>query len=544
MDKAARRVRLPLQVGTSALGHAAAGALTIVPGAWAAVALIRMFAAGRDPSISGVGFGFRVFVGLVGAYLAVYGLLELRRAWGVRASDLMLDAEGFSIEGGRHDGVRLRWAELDHDRSRAETVEEVRLTLGKIVGDIFFLLIGLLGNELELAPDEKVPLRRLFVVTRDGHERLLAEAVHPAEQASVDALVETIHARTRPPSDGPTIAPPNVLACPNCGAALTPVDADQVGCAYCEATCAVPADLRERLRALVEVSASKQATMRALAELLDQPGAGAANLALMLASLASLLTWAAAIGVLLVFSAGSAEGVDALDAFDVTMLLGAGVSLCGVWFLWARGGLARRRALHLVTAAYGAKPARDGRAGWTCRQCGGALADHAQLVESCPWCGAENVLGVDLRPDAIAGRAHQLSLEQLLGAARAERRRFAGLGLLGVGLAALVFAVGVEMLLAAQAVARHREGCAKDQPLACRRLADAVAYGNGAVKNEPKACGLYQKACDLDDAEACDRLASCHLRLVSGFDDQAKGDRLRRKACKMGYEPACKSLEE
>jgi len=526
------RIRLPLQVGTSALGHAAAGALTIVPGAWAAFALMYRLRAGAAP-------GALLFLGPLGAYVAVYGLLELRRAWGTRASDLTLDLEGFAVEGGRHDGLRLRWSEIDPERSRAETQTEVRLTLGKIVGDVLFLVLGLiLSDNLELAPEERVPLRRLFVVTRDGREHLLAEAVHPAEQASVDALVGTIRARSKPAGAERAPTPPNVLACVHCGAALTPVDSETVGCGYCGAHNAVPAELRARIRAVIEVAASKQGLARALGELLDQPGAGAATTALVLAILASVVTWAAATFVLVLANLAD------LDAFDTTLMLLSGIALSGVFFLWARAGLARRRALHLVTAAYGAKPPRDARGGWTCRQCGGALPASTHLVQGCAYCGVDNVLGVDLRTEASAGRKERASIEQVLAGARTERGRFAVLAIGGAVVATIAGGLGNVQLESAKKMRQLRAACTKEDAIACRKLGVAYDHGIDTGKDPAKACGVFEKACDLEDAESCDRLASCFIIGIDRPSDVGRGERLRRRACKLGYEPACKALEE
>lgn len=528
----ATRVRLPLQVGTSSLGHAAAAASLVVPGAWLAGSLAFCLRAQIAP-------GALWLLGPVGAYLAVFGLLEIRHAWRARASDLLLDVDGLAIEGGVHDGLRLRWSELDVDRSRAETQTEVRLTLGKIVADVFFLVFGLLlADKLELAPEERVPLRRLFVVTRDGRERVLAEAVHPAEQASIDALLGTLAARLRPRSTASPVTAPDVLACARCGAPLTPVDAEQIGCGFCGAPNPMPPDLRARLRAVVEATRSNQGVARALAELLRQPGARAASAALALAAASSLSVWGAVVAVLLL------AGLHDVGAFDTAALLAAGLALTSVAFVWARAGLAKRRALHLITAAYGARPPRDAGAAWTCRQCGAALPASEHLAAGCAHCGADNVLGVDLRPEAALGRAQLASLADVLAAARGERARFLRLAVAGVAVAVVAASIGLVQLESAKKVRRLRDACAQRDATACRKLGDAYAVGIDTAKDAVKACGAYEHGCALDDLESCDQVAGCAILGLDRPSDVAAGERIRRRACERGYEPACKRLEE
>lgn len=529
---AATRVRLPLQVGTSSLGHAAAAASLVVPGGWLAGSLAFCLRAQIAP-------GALWLLGPVGGYLAVFGLLEIRHAWRSRASDLLLDVDGFAIEGGVHDGLRLRWNELDVERSRAETQTVVRLTLGKIVGDVFFLVFGLLlADKLELAPEERVPLRRLFVVTLDGRERMLAEAVHPAEQASIDALMSTLTARLRPRSTACPVTAPDVLACARCGAPLTPVDAEEIGCAFCGAPNSMPPELRARLRAVVEATRSKHGVARALAELLQQPGARAASSALALAAASSLAVWGAVVAVLLI------AGLHDVGAFDTAALLTAGLALTSVAFVWARAGLARRRALHLITAAYGARPPRDGGAAWTCRQCGGALPASEHLVAGCAHCGADNVLGVDLRPEAALGRAQLASLADVLAAASGERARLLRLAVAGVAVAVVAASLGLVQLESARRVRRLRDACARQDATSCRKLGDAYAVGIDTAKDAVKSCGAYERACALDDLESCDQLAGCAILGLDRPSDVEAGERIRRRACEQGYEPACKRLEE
>lgn len=529
------RIRLPLQVGTSALGHATAGALALVPGVWLVVVAVRLVTSPAG-DLSGFGFGLRIVGGLVGAYLVVYALLELARVPGTRASDLLLDAEGFSIEGGRHDGLRLAWAALDPARSRAETQTEVRVTLGKIVGDVFFVAISMLAsNSLELSPDVEVPLRRLWIVTRDGRELLLAEAVDPAEQASVDALIETLKARVGAAPSRP-IAPPAVLGCASCGAPVVPVDGD-ARCGHCGATTAVPAELRARVRAVAETTTARAWVAQALTDLLAQPGAAAATAGLIFAVIFAFGAWGAAVALVLV------TGLDAVSGFEATLLLLGGLALAAVPFALVRAALAKRRALHLVTASFGARPPRGVEGAWTCRSCGGALPAASGLVVGCVFCEAENVLGLDLRDEAASGKKQRASLEAVLVGARAERRRLAGAaaGSLALGVvAAAVFAI---QHADAQALARRRAACKRDDGAACLELGKAFDFGQGVAKDRKKACGLYEQACDLGELEGCDGLAACYVLGIDRPTDMAEADRLRRKACKKGYEPSCKALD-
>ncbi|MBI2388339.1 MAG: sel1 repeat family protein [Deltaproteobacteria bacterium] len=523
------KVRLALQVGTSSLANTAAAATTIVPGAVAAASL----AFATKPG------WLHLAASALGAYFAVYGALQIRHAVRTRASDAVLDAEGFAIEGGPHQGVRVPWSDVDPARTHAETVAEKRLTVGKIVGDALFLVMSaIFTNDLELAPEEKVPIRKLHLGLRDGRTLLLAEAEHPAEQVSVDALLGTIRARTAPASNAPPVAPPDVLACASCRAPLPPVDADAAACRYCGAWTRMPDEVRARLRAHVETAQSRASIGRAIAHLLEQPGARAASTTLLLVAFASLALWAAVIAAL------GLSGFDTVGTFEVVWILLAGLLAVGALFVLARTALVRRRALHLLSAAFGARAPRDARSGWSCRRCGGPLPATEGLVARCGFCDAESVLGIDLRSDVAPTRSHASDLEGVLAGARKERRSYLWLAAGAVLVATFAGGMASVTIEDAREHARWKAACDGDEASACRKLAQRFDYGHGVAKDQDAAFVLYRKACKLGDGEACDSLASFYILGLGTTVDMAAGDRARARACKLGYAKACKQEHE
>lgn len=518
-------IRLPVQVGTSSLGNLGRAAAALVPGAALAVAGGLRVAGGARAAGAALAAG--------GCFLVAFALAQARHAFRTRAADAILDDAGLAIEGGAHHGLRLAWAEIDPERTRAETIEESRLSVARAVAHgVFVFFSAIFANTLEAAPDSPVPLRRLFVVTRDGRTFRLAEAEHPAEQRSLDALLGTIQARlARSPS--PPVVPPSVLVCAGCGAPLAPDDVGSVRCPACGRSNPVPEDLRGRLRAHRSVAEARRATEGSVRALLDQPGAPRTNGVLVAGAAVCALAWAAAVLPLLSF------GVRRAATFEVGWMLASGLLATLAVFFLARASLSDRRALRLLATGFGARaPAGDG-GGARCRRCGAPLPVSGELVQVCAYCDAENVLGIDLRPDVAESAEHALSLADMLaarGRERASRRWLAAAALLGALVAGGLSAISIAV---AREHEEHAGRCAQGNGTACLRAGADFDLAILGDEDDPEALRWYVRGCDLGEAEACHRAANL-LRWGNGVPAVPHLERqYRDRACRLGFAEAC-----
>lgn len=402
----AKKTRVPLSVGLASLRSSARVAALVWPSAFLFVGAL-----GMGPVVQAI-FGDGTVAGVVGMVGMVAVILAAIVGWAMaasagddarreRPSDLVLDAEGVRVEGGRHDGAHLMWSAIT-----GAVVEELpkhdKQGLRHAV-----LWVATLGRVSRFA-------RRVFVLkltTRSGKAIVLAESDDEGEVASLRDLAASLETSDLgPQTSGPER--PTLLGCGECGAALIPADVATATCAYCGKETTVPDDLRARIRAPEEIARGLRAEKK-IARLLRQPGATSSLAFLTLFRWIGHLIWPAALALLIVIvvmlekkHAGypvigvvSGAGRPWLRALVLSGLLGP-VVLAAVGFTVA-AFLANRRALRLVSLNFGAVPPPREGAPSTCRNCGAALpARPGRVVVGCLACGAENVLGLDLRVPA------------------------------------------------------------------------------------------------------------------------------------------------
>ncbi|MBK8254696.1 MAG: sel1 repeat family protein [Polyangiaceae bacterium] len=517
-------VRLPVQVGTSALADLGKAAATFAPGVVMGALGVHAFKPDQRA------LGVSLFGG--GLFLAALALWEGVRAFRTRAADAVLTDTHLTIEGGVHNGLQLSWEEIDAERTRAETITESRFGLERVAANAFFLaLSALLANALELAPDTPVPVRKLHLTTKAGRTWVLAEAVHPAEQRSLDALLGTIVARVGKVNDPPAKAP-NMLVCVKCGAPLTPNDLPQLTCLACGTCNEVPAETRARISAQRSLYQSNSFFETSVRTLLDQPGAISINRTFVVVVAVCLTVWVVA-NLPIVWL-----GFSKTDTFELGWMLAAGWFGTAAAYFAARAALTNRRALRLLATNFGAR-ALSTAGQWACRRCGGPLPPADGLIVNCAYCDADNVLGMDLRSQAASAAEQALSLADMLAARKREqssRRRIA----LGAGIAALA-ASG--LLLVSVSVAKEHQdqmtACKGGNAEACLRVGGALDLAIIGAENDPEALVWYLRGCDLNNGEACHRTANLYRWGTDVEPDPAKEKLYRQKACSLGYAEAC-----
>ncbi|MBW2528190.1 MAG: sel1 repeat family protein [Deltaproteobacteria bacterium] len=483
--------------------------------------------------------GAAIFGGVLGAYFLVYAIAHILRAWRTRASDALLSHEGIRFEGGAQDGIALSWESIDAEGTQASTVEEARLTMRKIFGDLFFLIASsMLANKLELAPEDKVPVRRLVLKSRDGRAWQLAEAEHPAEQRSLDALVGSVRAKLGAAAEEPRDAPEQVLGCDHCGAPLTPTAAESATCRFCGSVTAMPGELRQRVHAHGAVEQSQKRSEPIIAKLLAQPGARRANVILLLAAVASSVVWVPVVFGLLL------PGVTNAGVFEVGWTLVSGSLAVLSVFILARAGLARRRALRLLTSSFGARAPRSAQEGYGCRRCGAPLPDATGLVAKCAYCEADNLLGLDFRSEVEPTQEHELSLTEALEARKRERTTwlFASMGAFVIaGIGGVMAAATISMSLEHAEQVRRCEAGKAD---ACLEVARDFSLGMSVAEDEDQAYEYEKRACKLGNGEACHDLSERFRWGWAVAEDPDTALEYRQRSCKLGYEKACGPPED
>jgi hypothetical protein len=411
------RVRIPLQVGDAAARALAVGAALVGPSFFAFVffpVLVEPIASGAGP-----GTGSVLLVGL-GSAAGVAMLLGLRQLAGIRAlrpSDLVVTAEGLTFEGGSLDGFALGWHEVEPDRWEVRTERgRQKLYAGGGAGD------DATGGELLLAETTNSDEALGFVLTVDAVCAMCARAMGKAVR------VEATAGRGM------------LFFCPGCGAECAPADVDTVPCGHCGAHAHVPAEIRERLRAALTAREDDAKTDHAIDTVLDQRSAHAAGRAMAASAGAMVLSWLVAVALLYLhlFRSGALHFTDVASAIGLCIAIGLGVSCVAV------AVTSERRALHVVMLGLGAIPPARGDGSWGCRRCGAPLASSDTAVIPCQYCGAHNVVGVEVAGTLGAGdQDGQLSL-----ALEERRERRIGAALLAFCGVAVLAVSAVSALLA------------------------------------------------------------------------------------------------
>jgi hypothetical protein len=395
--------RLPLQIGTTATWGAARAAASLFPSLGCIVGgVILLVNASSDDNGSG-------FVGiLIGGLLLVYACIHLYGALKTRASDLLFYPEGLHVDGGRLHGRRFGWQELAPPFARIEDTTANRLTVWRIF--LFVLSLSGRGYRRIVSPVTPVRVWRLWLNHR-GQELLVAETDRPIEADSMTAAATSIDAvlsGRKSVEEAPSVAV-QVTVCAACGAPAVPDDAPAVACAYCRQWVQLPAQVRSQAAAAKALEQSRGTTAKMVAKLREQPRAARVNGWLFVYTLMMFGAWPLGWG--LIAYRVLDDGFQPLDALFLALPFAAVLG----GFFFARGRLADRGALQLLTLGFGAlAPRREGEPS-RCRRCQGPLPGAGLGgVAQCRYCNAENIVGLDLRPSIDPARAEQQTFDLAL----------------------------------------------------------------------------------------------------------------------------------
>lgn len=445
--------RLPLQIGTSATWNATAAALTLLPAF--ALTVLPIAYLGEV----GIVVACVVLLTLTLPFV-IYGIASLVRSRRSRASDIHLDAGGISIDGGPMHGHRISWGELVPPFAVVETTTEKRFRLGwLLLGALMFILfLCLLALAIAAKGDglggafrvfgtpwkrKEITIQKLWLYTRAG-AIVAAVTDREIEASSMQAAAESVDAVMKGRTyveQAPSVAA-HIVTCPRCGAPAVPDDVPAIACFYCRGTVPMPPQARQQAAATRAMSASRATSQKIVAKLLDQPRAASVNVRLLLLVIFMFVAWPIGWGV--VAPRVVADGWDGLDAVFLALPFAAVLAAA---FL-ARAPLADRGALQLLTLGFGALAPRTPGEPSRCRRCQGPLA-QAELggVSQCRYCGADNIVGLDLRPTVGPARAEQATFDKALEDRRSEKTKWAIMTVIAV-LALLAWAGGTAAVIA------------------------------------------------------------------------------------------------
>lgn len=444
-------MRLPLQIGRASLNEGARFAACV----WLGPVLL-LIAAGFQKT-----WWFSAFLfGLPGLLLSALAFDAAEKAKADRASDILLDASGFSIAGGPLGGTTCAWSEV---RSCEITGGETRTAFRWLV------MSWLTGRRVSWVNNAARVLVKKLQIVREGHKEplVLAEA-EGDEIASLEQLRDSILGTIAPPGEPPPL-PQEVLTCPSCASPQVPIDAPRMPCSSCGHEIDVPAELQQRVRASRELGESGGTPAALVQALVDQPSGRRAGV--VIAAGRKLMVWIqpVAIGLwiaMYVHSTGwdaqaggtavvrVAPNDDGLFLYDLGLLALVVVGAFAIAWSVGHAYIGNRQALRMLVDHFGAvAPAKPGAAS-TCRHCSAPLPASSVLLVRCVYCATENVLGVDPRPAAMRHKQDTLDLRRAL-----RRRRRAQLQRwFVIPLAALLGAVMINEVRIAWRVSHYVEG--------------------------------------------------------------------------------------
>jgi ribosomal protein L40E len=428
--------RLPLQIGTTAAWGAARAAISLFPALGLIGLGVLLFAheLGNDAAELGA------WPCLVGLLLLVYGLIHLWGAVKNRASDLLLFPSGVHIDGGRLHGAHIPWDELSPPFAEVEETHATRLTLWRIFLFVFSLAARSRTIASPLAP---VDVWRLWIWRR-GQRQLVAETDREIEAESMEAAAASISAveeGRRYVAEAPAIAA-QITTCARCGAPAIPDDAPAVPCKYCGGWVQLPPHVRGQAAAAKAMQHSRARTAKMVAKLLDQPRAATSNFWLLFFTMMMFGAWPVGWGL-----AGYRIFENGWQIEDVAFLCVPFAAVLSGFF-FARGRLADRGALQLLTLGFGAlAPSREGEPS-RCRRCQAPLPDAGiGGVTQCRYCHSENIVGLDLRPTVDQHRAEAATFDEALKRRGREKALWTALTILAV-IVLLIWAGGTAVYVA------------------------------------------------------------------------------------------------
>ncbi len=265
-------MRLPLQLGSSALNSLWRASAAFVPA-------IILFGVGAvtysqisDVDIGGV----LVFICVALPFTAsLFALKSLRRAMRLRPSDLALDAEGFTIFGGPHDGEQVLWVDV-------KTGEVERCVAApELIEDP---MLGLVTLRLSRALDEPLVLAG-------------TDPDNDTERASLEDVAKTLLASSRKNKGDPVVKdlPPSLFNCAQCRAAIAPSEAANVACPFCSASNSVPEELRAKVR---DSAIAYRDPARIVSILVKQPGSNFVGGLFTITAAFMLVAWPLALAII------------------------------------------------------------------------------------------------------------------------------------------------------------------------------------------------------------------------------------------------------
>lgn len=398
-------LRLPLQVGTSSLAGFARAAATFFPGLLliGSIALPALLAPWDDaaevyPHLI-VPYAFALFAA---AALLAYARKHFGLAFRERPSDVVFAGDMLRIDGGPMNGWECAFVDIQAAR---------------VVGR---------HEKLELVEDEgskkSENFWQLVLELKDGSKKRLGSAEDVKERDSLQALADSIKASLKQSAGGAASQkePEPPLKCRGCGAPAEPSDQEVVPCKYCNTPIRMPEDVRTRIHAMKQRRVSDERANKLVQKLVNQPGALRTSFFVFLAAIPSLLVWPAAI----VF-AGVLYALCYLRAGNGILLVMASYGVIFALYFLVRGQLTDRQALRLLTLGFAARAPKEAGGASHCRQCNGPLiAQQGNVLVRCAYCGAENVLGLDMRGAAYQSKEQVESLDDALFRRKSERARW------------------------------------------------------------------------------------------------------------------------
>ncbi len=436
-------VRLPLQTGVTSVWNAARAALFTVDALVLAALPVFVLA-------DGVVVSFFLTVPALGLF--VYGWICLYRAVRHRVSDVVITRDGVRIEGGAHHGEQFAWSEIQYV-SMVQHEEERTTFLGIMLTSILFwvmVIFALIMKDAEVLKGFsfvklKVNVTQLGITVAGRPVLIVAETDEGIEADSLQAAADSIRAvasgRTTT-HERPAAAHVQVVHCDGCGAPTPASEAATAACEFCGTTVYMPPQVRSQASAHRSVAVSHAAFAPLLAALVSQPKPQTRNKRLLWSTL--VMFAASPLVCLVVWWLRLRGGHMVLGPLDVALLFVPVVVVLAFAF-HLRAPLADRFALQLLSLGFGAlAPAQPGQPP-SCRRCLGPLATHAASgLSTCLYCGADNVIGIDLRSAVTAARAEQVHLDETLRTLVAEKRRWRALAILAdvLTVASLIATVG------------------------------------------------------------------------------------------------------
>lgn len=348
---------------------------------------------------------------LPGLLVMGFAQRNLRRARRMQPSDLELEPDRLRIRGGPHDGFDIPFSKLERVFVRRATT----------VLPQFFDLLPRGDDERDEAND----LHVLFLQKKTLELKAIAMTRAPGELASFEELAATLQGMVQPkPETEGAPLPQQVLRCPSCRGPVAPSADAEVSCAWCSQQLSMPVSLQEKVRAAAVVASHSHEAVKAV---LEQPSARSLDRTFRNVTRALMAAWGVG-GVSILVSELNGRSLLSSVGFSSVFVFGA---VTGGFSIF-RYLLVDRQALRVLTLQLAALGSEKDGTPRSCRQCRGPLVAAAdQLVVSCVYCDAPNVMGVDLRGRAAVVGEEARSLEQVLEQRTSRRKAWRAVAMLG-----------------------------------------------------------------------------------------------------------------